>query len=122
METEAAKCFVERKTFEIKEKELLLEKDNLLELFISQDLVHTAVNSLAKIIDYQSMEKSFFDEYSECVELKAELTKKNEMVEKAVYDDFQKDVPEWKTDAELTKKNEMVEKAVYDDFQKDVPE
>ncbi|GKD37949.1 retrovirus-related pol polyprotein from transposon TNT 1-94 [Tanacetum coccineum] len=54
------------------------------------DLVHTAVNSLAKIIDYQSMEKSFLDEYSECVELKAELSKKNDMVEKAVYDELSK--------------------------------
>nr|GEX15650.1 hypothetical protein [Tanacetum cinerariifolium] len=65
-----------RKTFKIKEKELLLENDYLLELLISQDLVHTAVNSLSEIIDYQSMEKRFIDEYSECVELKAELLKR----------------------------------------------
>ncbi|GJZ31666.1 hypothetical protein Tco_0576713 [Tanacetum coccineum] len=75
METKVSKCFVERKTFEIKEKELLLENDRFLELLISQDLVHTAVNSLAKILDYQSMEKSFLDQYSDCVELKAELSK-----------------------------------------------
>ncbi|GJV81723.1 hypothetical protein Tco_1517593 [Tanacetum coccineum] len=90
IETEVAKCFAERKTYEIKEKELLLENDRLLELLISQDLVHTAMNSLAKIIDYQSMEKSFLDEYSECVELKADLSKKNEMVEKVVYDELSK--------------------------------
>ncbi|GKC35695.1 hypothetical protein Tco_1048079 [Tanacetum coccineum] len=90
METKAAKCSVERKTFEIKENELLLEKDHLLELLISQELVHTVVNFLAKIIDYQSMEKNFLNEYSECVELKAELSKKNEMVEKAVYDKLSK--------------------------------
>ncbi|GJZ94725.1 hypothetical protein Tco_0666928, partial [Tanacetum coccineum] len=53
-----------------------------IKLLMSQDLVHSAVNSLADIIDYQSTEKSFLDEYSECVELKAELSKKNEMVEK----------------------------------------
>ncbi|GJZ24935.1 hypothetical protein Tco_0562394 [Tanacetum coccineum] len=57
IETEAAKCSVERKTFEIKEKELLLENDHLLELIISQDLVHTAVNTLAAIADYKHMEK-----------------------------------------------------------------
>ncbi|GJU17999.1 hypothetical protein Tco_1145965 [Tanacetum coccineum] len=79
METKSAKCSIERKTFEIKEKELLLENDPLLEFPISQNLVHTVVNSLAEILDYQSMEKSFLDEYSECVELKAELSKKNEM-------------------------------------------
>ncbi|GJY23015.1 reverse transcriptase domain-containing protein [Tanacetum coccineum] len=45
------------------------------------NLVHTAVNSIAEIIDYQSMEKIFLDEYSECVQLKAKLSKKNDMVE-----------------------------------------
>ncbi|GJU43971.1 hypothetical protein Tco_1201237 [Tanacetum coccineum] len=90
METEAAKCFVERKSFKIKEKALLLENDRLLDLIISQDLVHTAVNSLAEIIDYQSMKNNFLDEYSECVELKAELSKKNDMVEKAVSDELSK--------------------------------
>ncbi|GKA56999.1 hypothetical protein Tco_0756071 [Tanacetum coccineum] len=90
METKVAKCFVERKNFKIKEKELLLENDRLLELIISQDLVHTAVNSLAEIIYYQSMEKSFLEEYSECVQLKVELSKKNEMFEKAVYDELSK--------------------------------
>ncbi|GJT24462.1 putative reverse transcriptase domain-containing protein [Tanacetum coccineum] len=37
------------KTFEIKEKELLFENDRLLELINSQDLVHSAVNTLATI-------------------------------------------------------------------------
>ncbi|GJW48873.1 hypothetical protein Tco_0080519 [Tanacetum coccineum] len=90
METKVAKCSVKRKTFKIKEKELLLENERLLELLLSQDLVHNAVNSLAEIIDYQNMEKSFLNEYAECVELKAELSKKNEMVEKAVYDELSK--------------------------------
>ncbi|GKC01274.1 hypothetical protein Tco_0987410 [Tanacetum coccineum] len=52
METEAAKCYVERKTFAIKEKELLFENDRLLELISSQDLIHTLVNTLAAIADY----------------------------------------------------------------------
>nr|GEU85901.1 hypothetical protein [Tanacetum cinerariifolium] len=36
------------------------------------------------------MEKSFHNEYSECVELKVELSKKNKMVEKYVYDELSK--------------------------------
>ncbi|GKB01526.1 integrase, catalytic region, zinc finger, CCHC-type containing protein [Tanacetum coccineum] len=64
-ETKVANCSVERKTFAIKEKELLLENDHLLELLISQDLMHTAMNSLEEILDYKSMEKRFLDEYSE---------------------------------------------------------
>ncbi|GJS12086.1 hypothetical protein Tco_0368882 [Tanacetum coccineum] len=35
METKVAKCSIERKSFEIKDKELLLENDRLLELIIS---------------------------------------------------------------------------------------
>nr|GEV39310.1 hypothetical protein [Tanacetum cinerariifolium] len=66
--------------------EVLSENDHFLELLIPQDLVHNAVNSLAEIIDYQSMEKSYLDEYSKCLELKAELSKRNDMVENPVYD------------------------------------
>ncbi|GJV32715.1 hypothetical protein Tco_1393115 [Tanacetum coccineum] len=82
METEVAKISIERKTFEIKEKELLLENDRLLELIISQDLLHTVVNTLTAIADYQNMEKSYLDEYNENLKLQAELSKKNEIVEK----------------------------------------
>ncbi|GKE91678.1 hypothetical protein Tco_1572773, partial [Tanacetum coccineum] len=59
-------------------------------LIISQDLVHTAVNSLAEIIDYQSMEKSYSDEYNENLELRAELSIRNDMVEKAIYSELSK--------------------------------
>ncbi|GJU20914.1 hypothetical protein Tco_1154256 [Tanacetum coccineum] len=64
--------------------------DRLMELFISQDLVHTAVNSLAAINDYKSMQQSFMDEYNETLVLKAELAKKNDMIEKAVYNELSK--------------------------------
>ncbi|GJU16754.1 hypothetical protein Tco_1144720 [Tanacetum coccineum] len=66
------------------------ENDRLLELIISQDLVHTAVNSLAAIIDYQSMQKSYLDKYNENLELQSELSKRNNMVEKAVYNELSK--------------------------------
>ncbi|GJQ97179.1 retrovirus-related pol polyprotein from transposon TNT 1-94 [Tanacetum coccineum] len=63
--------------------ELLKHKnDCLMELLISQDLVHTAVNSLTAINDYKSMEQSFLDEYEENVKLQIELDKKNDMIEK----------------------------------------
>ncbi|GJV67578.1 retrovirus-related pol polyprotein from transposon TNT 1-94 [Tanacetum coccineum] len=75
-------------------------------LLLSQDLVHTAVNSLAKILDYQTMEKHFLDESSECVELKAELSKKNEMMM-----NFQNDVTDWKTDVNTDTLLEILEQA-----------
>ncbi|GKC06322.1 hypothetical protein Tco_0997932 [Tanacetum coccineum] len=131
METEVAKCPVDKKYFKIEKKELSLdndrllediicqdvmnvvmhadvhnvlsvntnyldndnlaleylkmENDRLMELLISQDLVHTAVNSLAAINDYKSMQQSFIDEYNETLVLKAEFAKKNDMIDKAVY-------------------------------------
>ncbi|GKA92135.1 hypothetical protein Tco_0814060 [Tanacetum coccineum] len=45
---------------------------------------------LAKESRLKIMEKSFLNEYSECVELKVELSKKNKMVEKAVYHELLK--------------------------------
>ncbi|GJU53685.1 hypothetical protein Tco_1227399 [Tanacetum coccineum] len=61
---------------------------NQMESEIEQYLVHTVVNSYASIVDYVNMEKSYLDEYNKCLELKAELSKKNEMVEKAVYNEL----------------------------------
>ncbi|GJR65135.1 hypothetical protein Tco_0011200 [Tanacetum coccineum] len=66
------------------------ENDRLMELLISQDLVHTAVNSLATINDYKSMKQSFFDEYKENFKLHIELDKKNDMIEKAIYNELSK--------------------------------
>ncbi|GJW71886.1 hypothetical protein Tco_0128803 [Tanacetum coccineum] len=152
METDVAKCSVDKKYFEIEKKKLSLdndrllehiicqdimnivmhahdqydnvlpannnslvhdnpaldllkhENDQLMELLISQDLVHTAVrastmvdllkvdalNSLAAINDYKSMEQSFVDEYEENLKLQIELDKKNDLIEKAVYNELSK--------------------------------
>ncbi|GJY29649.1 hypothetical protein Tco_0405416 [Tanacetum coccineum] len=108
METKVAKCSVDNKYFEIEKKQLIIENELLLEhiicqdvmnvvmhadvefknLIISEDLVHTTVNSLATINNYKNMEQSFVDEYNETLELKVELVKKNDMVEKAVYNEL----------------------------------
>ncbi|GJY70255.1 hypothetical protein Tco_0473958, partial [Tanacetum coccineum] len=48
-----------------------MENDRLIELLASQDLVHTAVNSLAVINDYQSMERSYIEEYEKNLKLDA---------------------------------------------------
>nr|GEU33758.1 retrovirus-related Pol polyprotein from transposon TNT 1-94 [Tanacetum cinerariifolium] len=67
---------------------LYVKKDP--KLIISQDLVHTAVNSLAASANYKNMEKSYLDEYNENLELQAQLLEKNDMVEKAVYNEISK--------------------------------
>ncbi|GJV89709.1 hypothetical protein Tco_1533647 [Tanacetum coccineum] len=51
-------------------------------------LVHTAVNSIAAINDYKSMEQSYLDEYKENLKLTTELAKKNDMIEKYVYNEL----------------------------------
>ncbi|GJS64259.1 hypothetical protein Tco_0678823 [Tanacetum coccineum] len=73
METEVANCSVDKKYFEIEKKELSLD--------MIVYLVHTAVNSLAAINDYKTMQQSFMDEYNEILVLKVELAKKNDMIE-----------------------------------------
>ncbi|GJS79834.1 hypothetical protein Tco_0729715 [Tanacetum coccineum] len=80
METKVDRCSVERKYLEIKEKELLLENDQLLELIISQDLVHTAVNSLDAIVDIKDTPK--FQAFFEINDLKAQLEAKNNSISK----------------------------------------
>ncbi|GJW61795.1 retrovirus-related pol polyprotein from transposon TNT 1-94 [Tanacetum coccineum] len=67
---------------------LQMDNDHLMELLISQDLVHTHVNTFAAINDYKSMEQSYLDEYNETLALKGELAKKNGMVEKSVYNEL----------------------------------
>ncbi|GJQ99390.1 hypothetical protein Tco_0522375 [Tanacetum coccineum] len=67
-------CSVDKKCFEILKKELL-ENDQLLELIISQDLVHTALNSLEVIDECQSIRKSYCREYNRNLTLEAELQK-----------------------------------------------
>ncbi|GJS46461.1 hypothetical protein Tco_0596582 [Tanacetum coccineum] len=79
MEAVVEQCSVYKKCFEIQKKELLLENDRLLELIISQDLVHTAVNTLAAITDYESMRMSYTKEYNRNLTLKAELSKMNKL-------------------------------------------
>nr|GEU61960.1 hypothetical protein [Tanacetum cinerariifolium] len=66
------------------------KNDRLMKLHISQDLVYTTVNSLATINDYKSMQQSFMDEYNDTLVLKAELAKKHDMIEKAVYNEVSK--------------------------------
>ncbi|GKC68625.1 hypothetical protein Tco_1101223, partial [Tanacetum coccineum] len=85
MEFEVEQCSVDKKCFEIQKKEPFLENDRLLELIISQDIVHTAVNSYAAIVDYKKMEKGFVDEYNDCLELKVELSKTKDMIEQDVF-------------------------------------
>ncbi|GJU68493.1 hypothetical protein Tco_1254752 [Tanacetum coccineum] len=79
IEAVVEQCSVDKKCFDIQKKELFLENDRLMELIISQDIVHTTVNSLEVIDDYESMRKSYCEEYNKNLTLEAELSKMNEL-------------------------------------------
>ncbi|GJU36496.1 hypothetical protein Tco_1184850 [Tanacetum coccineum] len=61
MEATVKQCSVDKKCFEIQKKPLLLENDRLLELLISQDLVHNVVNSLEVTDECESLKESWLD-------------------------------------------------------------
>ncbi|GKB29700.1 retrovirus-related pol polyprotein from transposon TNT 1-94 [Tanacetum coccineum] len=86
------------------------ENDCLIKLLISQDLVHTAVNSLVSINDYKTMQQSFIDEYNETLVLKAKLAKKHDMIEKAVYNELLKRCSRLENRSQLKAKNLFIEK------------
>ncbi|GJT45611.1 retrovirus-related pol polyprotein from transposon TNT 1-94 [Tanacetum coccineum] len=100
-----------KKYFDIQKKELSLDNDRLLDHIICQDVmnivmhdnvvpanmlsashkcledVHICVNSLATLTNYAKMEQDYINEYSENLVLKAELAKKEQMVEKKFFDE-----------------------------------
>nr|GFA15727.1 hypothetical protein [Tanacetum cinerariifolium] len=59
---------------------LKMENDHSMELLVSQDLVHTTVNSLAVINDYKCMERSYIEEYERNLKLAAELLQMSELL------------------------------------------
>ncbi|GKD86996.1 hypothetical protein Tco_1358150, partial [Tanacetum coccineum] len=66
---------------ELLKKELLLENDRLLEQIISQDIVHIAVNSSVVNCNSKKIDNCFVETCNKCLELEAELVKKNDMIE-----------------------------------------
>ncbi|GJR26518.1 hypothetical protein Tco_1102750 [Tanacetum coccineum] len=111
MKTNVAKCFVERKCFEIEKKELFTGTDHLLEHIMCQDVMCIAMHANFENkcvvpanddnLAYAEIEQSFIDEYSRCVKLEAELSKKNDMDAPEFLDFFE--INELK--AQLQKKN-----------------
>ncbi|GJT33188.1 hypothetical protein Tco_0923607 [Tanacetum coccineum] len=105
MEAVVEQCFVDKKYFDIQKNELSLDNDRLLDHIICQDvinvnsvpvnvlsanniyIVHLCVNSLASRSECCDMQQSFIHEYNENLMLKAELAKKEHMVEKNFFNE-----------------------------------
>ncbi|GJY50286.1 hypothetical protein Tco_0441133 [Tanacetum coccineum] len=71
----------------LKIKRLEQENEHLFELLLSQDIVHICVNSLATRNECCEMQQSFIHEYNENLVLKAEIAKKEHMIEKKFFDE-----------------------------------
>ncbi|GJS78023.1 hypothetical protein Tco_0727904, partial [Tanacetum coccineum] len=82
MEAAVDQCSVDKNDLEIQIKQLRIDNDQLLNQFKSQEIMHTAVNS----VDILDMSKSCVDECNKFLELETELLKKKDFIEKEVYD------------------------------------
>nr|GEY11665.1 hypothetical protein [Tanacetum cinerariifolium] len=103
IETEVAKCSVDKKYFKIDKKELSLDYDQLLQHIICQEVMNITMhandhsdnvlpvnnnslkydNSALELLKHEN--NRFMDEYNETLVLKAELAKKNDMIAKAEF-------------------------------------
>nr|GEU98658.1 retrovirus-related Pol polyprotein from transposon TNT 1-94 [Tanacetum cinerariifolium] len=88
------KCLVDGN---LESERLKQENNHLFELLLSQDIVHICVNSLATLTNYAKIEQDYIDEYNENLVLKAELAKKEQMVEKKFFDELYSDVHDLKS-------------------------
>nr|GEU71073.1 hypothetical protein [Tanacetum cinerariifolium] len=75
-------CYLDTNAFEIQIKQLRIDNDQLLKQIMSQEIVHIAVNS----VDILKLNKSCVEECNKYLELETELIKKNDLIEKDVYD------------------------------------
>nr|GFA51027.1 hypothetical protein [Tanacetum cinerariifolium] len=95
METEVAKCSVDKKYFEIEKKELHLDNDCLLDHIICQDVMNVVMhandhhdnvlpNCLVhdNSVDILAMSESCVDECNKCLALKTKLFKNKDLIEK----------------------------------------
>ncbi|GJR52119.1 hypothetical protein Tco_1402640 [Tanacetum coccineum] len=83
MEAVVEQCSVDKKCFEIQKKELLLENDQLLELIISQDIVHTAnKESFQNNRSCSNLDAPVLNEFFIINDLKAQLQAKESSISK----------------------------------------
>ncbi|GKB75571.1 hypothetical protein Tco_0942466 [Tanacetum coccineum] len=71
----------------LKIERLEQENEHLFELLLSQDIVHICVNCLATRNECCEMQQSFIHEYKENLVLKAEIAKKEHMIENKNFDE-----------------------------------
>ncbi|GKD00117.1 hypothetical protein Tco_1170391, partial [Tanacetum coccineum] len=98
MEAAVQQYHVDKQCFEIQKKQFLIENDRLLDQIISQDIVNIVVNSSVDVNTSVKVNSSvvmndsvnYVEMCNKCLELKAELIKQHNMVEKDEYNRLSK--------------------------------
>ncbi|GKE77167.1 hypothetical protein Tco_1543287, partial [Tanacetum coccineum] len=102
MEAAVQQYHVDKQCFEIQKKQFLIENDRLLDQIISQDIVNIVVNSYVypntsvNVNSSVAMIESvnYVEMCNKCLEVKAELIKQHNMVEKDEYNRLSKRLSE----------------------------
>ncbi|GKB08401.1 retrovirus-related pol polyprotein from transposon TNT 1-94 [Tanacetum coccineum] len=75
---------------ELLKKQFFIENDRLLDQIISQDIVHIIVNSSTIICDSEKKNDDYVNICNKCLELEAELVKKNNIIERDAFNELSK--------------------------------
>ncbi|GKA83335.1 retrovirus-related pol polyprotein from transposon TNT 1-94 [Tanacetum coccineum] len=79
MEPAVEQCSVDRKCWEIQQKQFLIKNDRILDKIISQEIVNIVLNSSIVTCDSEKKNVDSVDTCNKCLELKAKLVKKNDV-------------------------------------------
>ncbi|GJT93172.1 retrovirus-related pol polyprotein from transposon TNT 1-94, partial [Tanacetum coccineum] len=79
MEAAIEQCSVDRKCCEIEQKQFLIENNRFLDKIISQEIMNIVLNSPVVICDSKKKNEDSMDTCNKCLELEAELVKKNDV-------------------------------------------
>ncbi|GJW01332.1 hypothetical protein Tco_1556583 [Tanacetum coccineum] len=79
MEAAVEQCSVDSKCCKIQQKQFLIENNRLLDQIIYQYIMNIVVNSSVAICDFQKTNDDSVDICNKCLELEAELVKKNDV-------------------------------------------
>ncbi|GJU78086.1 retrovirus-related pol polyprotein from transposon TNT 1-94 [Tanacetum coccineum] len=98
IEAAVQQCHVDKQCFEIQKKQFLIENDRLSNQIISQDIMNIVVNSFVDVNTSVKVNSSvvmndsmnYVEICNKCLELKAELNKQHNMVEKDEYNRLSK--------------------------------
>ncbi|GKB64741.1 hypothetical protein Tco_0920927, partial [Tanacetum coccineum] len=82
IETVVEQCSVDRKCCEIQQKQFLIENDRVLDKIISQEIVNIVLHSSVVSCDSEKKNEDYVGTCNKCLELEAELVKKNDVYNK----------------------------------------